>query len=267
MQPLEGYRAVVVGAPLYMFRWHKDAKGFPRHQQALIARPVAVFAMGPLKDEAKDWQDVRAQLDKELLKFPWLAPVAAEVFGGKHDPAKLSFPLQPDPGPERDAGDQHPRLDGDSSLGDRPDCEVSDRTLTIPDNDPSGNLEALMGLAAKFVIPGVLFILTLVFGFRLSRSGKPSGGLIFNIHKLIALAAVIVAAIQTFNALKIGEAQPVLIVLLIVIGLYAVALFVTGALMSAKHTTGRALLTIHSIAPLLTVLATIGVLYLLDGRV
>ena len=55
-------------------------------------RPVAVFAMGPLKDEAKDWQDVRAQLDKELLKFPWLAPVAAEVFGGKHDPAKLTFP-------------------------------------------------------------------------------------------------------------------------------------------------------------------------------
>jgi menaquinone-dependent protoporphyrinogen oxidase len=48
--------------------------------------------MGPLHDAAKDWQDVRAQLDKELLKFPWLAPVAAEVFGGKHDPAKLSFP-------------------------------------------------------------------------------------------------------------------------------------------------------------------------------
>jgi hypothetical protein len=124
-----------------------------------------------------------------------------------------------------------------------------------------------MGLAAKFVIPGVLFILTLVFGFRLSRSGKPYRGLIFNIHKLIALAAVIVAAIQTFNALKIGEAQPILIVLLIVIGLCAVALFVTGALMSAKHATGRALLTIHSIAPLLTVLAAIGVLYLLDGRV
>jgi menaquinone-dependent protoporphyrinogen oxidase len=93
VKTLEGYAAVVVGAPLYMFRWHKDAKIFlSRHRQALMARPVAVFAMGPLKDEAKDWQDVRAQLDKELLKFPWLAPVAAEVFGGKHDPAKLSFP-------------------------------------------------------------------------------------------------------------------------------------------------------------------------------
>ena len=93
VKTLEGYTAVVVGAPLYMFRWHKDAKSFlSRHRQALIAWPVAVFAMGPLKDEAKDWQDVRAQLDKELAGFPWLAPVAAEVFGGKHDPAKLTFP-------------------------------------------------------------------------------------------------------------------------------------------------------------------------------
>jgi len=123
-----------------------------------------------------------------------------------------------------------------------------------------------MGLAAKFVIPGVLFILTLVFGFWLSRSGKPYNGLLFNIHKLIALAAVIVAAIRTFNALKIVEAQPILIVLLIVIGLCAVALFVTGALMSAKKATGRAALTIHKIAPLLAVIAAIGTLFLLGGR-
>jgi menaquinone-dependent protoporphyrinogen oxidase len=93
VRSLDGYGAVVLGAPLYMFRWHKDAKRFlSRHRQTLMARPVAVFAMGPLKDEAKDWQDVRAQLDKELSGFPWLAPVAVEVFGGKHDPAKLTFP-------------------------------------------------------------------------------------------------------------------------------------------------------------------------------
>ena len=93
VRSLDGYGAIVLGAPLYMFRWHKDAKNFlSRHRQAITARPVAVFAMGPLKDEAKDWQDVRAQLEKELAGFPWLAPVAAEVFGGKHDPAKLTFP-------------------------------------------------------------------------------------------------------------------------------------------------------------------------------
>ena len=38
VRTLEGYDAVVLGAPLYMFRWHKDAKHFlSRHRQALMA--------------------------------------------------------------------------------------------------------------------------------------------------------------------------------------------------------------------------------------
>ena len=123
-----------------------------------------------------------------------------------------------------------------------------------------------MDPAAKFVVPGILFILTLGVGFWLSRSGKPYNGLIFNIHKLIALAAVVVTAIQTFNALKIGEVQPLLSVLLIVIGLCAVALFVTGALMSANKLAYDSLLTIHKIAPLLAIIAAILALYLLSGR-
>jgi menaquinone-dependent protoporphyrinogen oxidase len=79
-----------------MFHWHKDALGFlSRHREALTQRPVAVFALGPTHDpyDEKEWQDSRDQLDKELSKFPWLAPVALEMFGGKYDPAKLRFPI------------------------------------------------------------------------------------------------------------------------------------------------------------------------------
>ena len=123
-----------------------------------------------------------------------------------------------------------------------------------------------MDIVAKFVTPGVLFLLTLVFGFWLSRSGKPYNGLLFNIHKLIALAAVIVTAIQAHNAPKIVEAQPILSALLILIGLCAVALFVTGALMSANKPAHDTLLTIHRIAPPLVVVVAIGALYLLGGR-
>ena len=78
-----------------MFRWHKDALRFlSRHREALTERPVAVFALGPTHDpyDEKEWQDSRGQLDKELSKFPWLTPVALEMFGGKYDPAKLRFP-------------------------------------------------------------------------------------------------------------------------------------------------------------------------------
>ena len=94
---LEGYSAVVLGAPLFMFRWHKDALRFlSRHRKALVERPVAAFALGPTHApyDEKEWQDSRAQLDKELAKFPWFKPTALEMFGGKYDPAYLRFPLK-----------------------------------------------------------------------------------------------------------------------------------------------------------------------------
>jgi menaquinone-dependent protoporphyrinogen oxidase len=99
VRTLERYGAVVLGAPLYMFRWHKDAKRFlSRHREALTGLPAAVFALGPFEDVPKQWEDVRANLDKELAGFPWFAPVAVEIFGGVFDPAKLTFPYNLVPG-------------------------------------------------------------------------------------------------------------------------------------------------------------------------
>lgn len=90
---LDQYGALVLGAPLYMFHWHKDALHFlAQHREALTRRPVAVFALGPLHAEEKEFQGAREQLDKELAKFPWFAPQAITIFGGKFDPQKLTFP-------------------------------------------------------------------------------------------------------------------------------------------------------------------------------
>lgn len=97
VRTLAGYDAVVVGAPLFMFHWRKDALDFlSRHRKALAERPVAIFALGPTHDpyDAKEWPDSRAQLDKELAKYPWLTPVAIEIFGGKYDPSKLGRVLK-----------------------------------------------------------------------------------------------------------------------------------------------------------------------------
>ena len=92
VRTLAGYRAVVLGAPLYIGRWHKEAQRFlSLHQKALTQRPVAIFALGPTQPDEKEWEGARAQLDQELAKYPWLTPVALELFGGKYDPAKLSF--------------------------------------------------------------------------------------------------------------------------------------------------------------------------------
>ncbi len=92
VRALEGYRAVVLGAPLYIGRWLKDAQRFlARFQAGLAQRSVAVFSLGPTRLEEMVAADVRAQLDQELNKYPWLKPVASELFGGKYDPATLRF--------------------------------------------------------------------------------------------------------------------------------------------------------------------------------
>lgn len=93
VKSLEGCNAVVLGAPLYMGKWHKDARRFlARHQGALQERPVAVFALGPLEPVEEQMQDAREQLDRNLVKYPWLDPVETAMFVGKFDPDKLTFP-------------------------------------------------------------------------------------------------------------------------------------------------------------------------------
>ena len=56
-----------------------------------------------------------------------------------------------------------------------------------------------MDTVARFVTPVIVFLLTLASGFWLSRSGKPLKTGSFTLHKLIALAAVVVTALQTYN--------------------------------------------------------------------
>ena len=49
---IDGYRAVVLGAPFYIGSWHKDALSFvTRHAEGLASRLVALFALGPLGDD------------------------------------------------------------------------------------------------------------------------------------------------------------------------------------------------------------------------
>jgi menaquinone-dependent protoporphyrinogen oxidase len=92
VQSLAGYRAVVLGAPLYIGSWLKDGQRFLTQQQAALEKlPVAIFSLGPTRAD-EGWEAVRASLDAQVGKYPWLKPVAVELFGGKYDPAKLRFP-------------------------------------------------------------------------------------------------------------------------------------------------------------------------------
>jgi menaquinone-dependent protoporphyrinogen oxidase len=93
VRSLEGYNAVVLGAPLYIGNWPKEALRFlEQNREGLLARSIAVFALGPLSADENELQGSRAQLEKVLAKFAWLKPCDIEVFAGKYDSKKLRFP-------------------------------------------------------------------------------------------------------------------------------------------------------------------------------
>jgi menaquinone-dependent protoporphyrinogen oxidase len=94
VESLDEYAAVVLGAPLYMGRWHRDARAFlRRHREALATRPVAVFALGPVRDEPNQWEGAEKQLFDTLAHFPGIEPVTVALFGGAIVPETLHFPF------------------------------------------------------------------------------------------------------------------------------------------------------------------------------
>lgn len=97
IKSLMDYQAIILGAPLFMFHWHKDILQFlSKHQRILLNLQVAIFALGPTHDpyDEQEWRDSWSQLNKELEKYSWLKPVEIEMFGGKYDPTKLKFPFK-----------------------------------------------------------------------------------------------------------------------------------------------------------------------------
>ena len=93
---LGDYEGFVLGSAVYMGHWLKDATGFVRSNQDLLAqRPVWLFSSGPLGTEATDAKGVdlhAAAEPTELSEFQkTIHPREHHVFFGVLDPGRLSF--------------------------------------------------------------------------------------------------------------------------------------------------------------------------------
>ena len=121
----------------------------------------------------------------------------------------------------------------------------------------------LMDTLSKLSAPIIGFLVTVVFGFWLSKLGKPYNGILFNVHKLIALGTVIVTGTQIYGTFKTLDAQTLLILLTIVMGLCVVALFASGAFLSIGNLNYAVVLTVHRVALVLGSVAIVMLIYLL----
>jgi len=107
----------------------------------------------------------------------------------------------------------------------------------------------------RLLNPTLGFLLTLVFGFWLSRRGKPHNGLLFNVHKLVALATVVLVVLAVYKVFDPMVVGTLLMLLIVVSTLSVIALFVSGALMSAGKGEYRMMKLTHSISPFILVIA------------
>lgn len=120
-----------------------------------------------------------------------------------------------------------------------------------------------MDISPNFLKPLLGFIITLIFGFWLSWRGKPYNGLLFNVHKLIALGTVIFAGITVYQLLKDANLVRGILLLLGIAAICVIALFTSGALMSAGKGDYRVMKLVHNIAPVLGAFTMGFIVYLL----
>jgi len=94
LDDVSGYDAYVVGSAVYAFNWRKAARKFvEKHAEELSARPVWLFASGPLgtEDVDKDGKDVLTEAEpKQFAEYDELLhPRGKRVFRGAYDHEKL----------------------------------------------------------------------------------------------------------------------------------------------------------------------------------
>lgn len=120
----------------------------------------------------------------------------------------------------------------------------------------------------QFVGAGVFFLLILLSGYWLSRSGKPYSMIVFTIHKLISLAAVVLLGITVYRVNRGGALSATGLLAAIVAGLFFLGTMVTGSLLSIPIDKPMPAIVhkLHQVTPYLTVLSTAATLYLLSRR-
>lgn len=91
-------------------------------------------------------------------------------------------------------------------------------------------------------------MLTVAFGFWLRKKGKPYNGLLFNVHKLLALGNVIITTVVISRMAENMHMPIAMIVLLVLAALSVIALFGTGALMSIEKLDYSLVRMIHRIS-------------------
>jgi hypothetical protein len=122
----------------------------------------------------------------------------------------------------------------------------------------------------------LLYLVTLFFGMGLSRnlrlndprpSGKPLASGMANIHKLLAFATIITAAVAIRRLHRGMQFTSIELTTVLLAGLFFLLMIITGSFLSRGKAPNEGLQAVHKVISFLAVIPTFGVIYLLTrGR-
>jgi hypothetical protein len=120
-------------------------------------------------------------------------------------------------------------------------------------------------VTSKLAVAGGLFLLTVIFGLIVSRSGRPLSIALVTVHKLSAVAAVVLVGLAVNQLRQTGDGLVLIEIGLIVISaLLFIALIATGALLTREEMQlPEIVLKIHQIAPVLALACSTLTVFLL----
>ncbi|HEX2993834.1 MAG TPA: hypothetical protein VHP14_03365 [Anaerolineales bacterium] len=115
----------------------------------------------------------------------------------------------------------------------------------------------------RFVNIGLFFLLIFSSGYWLHHSGKPYGGILFNLHKLIGFGLFVLIVIRVIQLHRATPLSALELIACAIAGLFFLATIVFGGLVSVAQPMPTFVSLAHKFLPYLTLLSTGFSLYLL----
>ena len=110
---------------------------------------------------------------------------------------------------------------------------------------------------SKIIISGILILLLLVSGMWLSLLGRPLNTIVFSLHKIVAIAAVVLVILAVLNLTKGIDLRVPETWGIILSGLFLLLALVSGGLLSFESLVNNFTRMIHKLTPYLFVASII----------
>jgi hypothetical protein len=126
--------------------------------------------------------------------------------------------------------------------------------------------QCMINLLPRTVAVGALLVPTVALGYLLSSSGQPYSQVLFTVHKLMPVAAIVLLDVTAFQLHRLVGLTPVDTALAIGTNLFLVATIVTGGLVSLEASMPEVVRWTHRIGPWVSVVSSGALLWSLWQR-